>query len=228
MKKAQIIIFIIISILVASCGIVNVTFPESKHSIKQAEQMSDFISLNADQIKEMIFNDTTHYKFVVFYQNGCGACRMHMIYTYPLIRKQVDSNEVKWYFILANTGGIKKTDKLLNSVGLGNITKYYLRDNNPLFSSKNDNQLNNLTNYIFDSNPKVNDVFGTPANYIISKDNKLKKSYYIYKNKDIRIHTTDMYDILGKSLQEINFDKIDSVFIDWEPYYCTDKSCSIN
>lgn len=53
--------------------------------------------------------------------------------------------------------------------------------------------------------------------FIVSKDNKLKLSYYIYKGNKVRIHTTDMYDILNKSLEQIDFDKMDTTYLDYEP-----------
>ena len=46
-------------------------------------QKQDFIEcLNAEQLKEMIVSDTAHYKVVMIYSTGCGACSQHLQRTY--------------------------------------------------------------------------------------------------------------------------------------------------
>ncbi|MDO5759986.1 MAG: hypothetical protein Q4Q06_03055 [Bacteroidota bacterium] len=58
-----------------------------------------------------------------------------------------------------------------------------------------------------------------PTSFIVSKDNKLKLSYYVYKGNKIRVHATNMYEILDKNIEQIDFNNIDSIFLNYEPFY---------
>lgn len=220
MKKVRYLTVISLCLVIVSfigCMSVNFGFPETKKDIEMASQMKDYIPLTAKQLKKMILEDTTHYKFVIFYGTNCGPCVRNMIEVYPKILNKVGDTDVKWYYILESTAGIKGNDKLLKRVGLENITKYYLRDEDQRFNNKNFNNLNNIANYIFNTKVKVNDNWGIPTSFIVSKNNELKLSYYIYKGNEVRIHSTDMYDILNKSLEQIDFDKMDTVYLDYKP-----------
>lgn len=220
MKRIKYLIVVslcLVVVLFIGCASISVGFPETKKDIETASQMEDYIPLTVKKLKKIILEDTTHYKFVIFYGTNCGPCVKNMIEVYPKILNKVGDTEVKWYYIMESTAGIKGNDKLLKRVGLENITKYYLQDDDKRFNTKNFNNLNNIANYIFDTKIEVNDNWGIPTSFIVSKDNKVKLSYYIYKGNKVRIHTTDMYDILNKSLEQIDFDKMDTTYLDYEP-----------
>ncbi|MDO5759987.1 MAG: hypothetical protein Q4Q06_03060 [Bacteroidota bacterium] len=139
------------------CFSLKIGFSETKKDIKNASQMEGYVSLTVKDLKEIILKDTSHYKFVILYSNNCGPCVRNMLEVYPKILNKVGDKEVKWYYIMESTAGIKENKKLLERVGLENITKYYLRDDDERFSIRNFNRFNNIANYIFDTKIKVND-----------------------------------------------------------------------
>lgn len=139
MKRIKYLIVIylcLIMVLFVGCISLSVGVSETKKDIETASQMKDYIPLTAKKLKKIILKDTTHYKFVIFYGTNCGPCVKNMIEVYPKILNKVGDTEVKWYYIIESTAGIKGIDKLLKRVGLENITKYYLRDDDKRFSTK--------------------------------------------------------------------------------------------
>lgn len=84
-----------------------------------------------------------------------------------------------------------------------------------------------MANYIFENDSiKVNDFARLPTDFIISKDNKLKKTCYVYNNGIKRIYPTDLYDILDKRLYEIDFNKLDTLYMTYPAEgICTPDDC---
>jgi hypothetical protein len=187
---------------------------ETEKTIKLAKKKG-YKALTVKDIKKMLLNDTTHYKIVIFYSPCCGASEEHMARTYPKILKRVGKEKVKWYYVLDNTGGIVYNEDLRKNYGIDNFEKYYLHDSKfPLDNAG----FANIANYIFDKDDiKINDELGLPTNFIVSKDGKLLKSLFVYN--DVKaIHTTDLYSILDKDLEDLDFNKIDTVRIPYSKH----------
>ncbi len=114
-----------------------------------------------------------------------------MYYTYPLVYRQVGCKDVRWYFIMDNTGGIKYADEDLKRTGFDMFPKYYMYDTTAIYSDI-EYKLPNTANYIFDNdNLKINDKSKLPTNFIVSKDNRLKKTCWVYSNGEKRINPAD-------------------------------------
>lgn len=218
MKTKFVILLAVLSFTCISCKTPIVSFLsvcyETKETIKLAKEKG-YTAISANDLKKMLFNDTTHYKFVIIYSPCCGASEEHMKRTYPQILKKVGKEKVKWYYILDDSGGIKLDEDLRQRCGLTEFGKYYLHDSK--FSSDY-TSLTDLTNYIFSKEKvKINDDLGIPTNFIVSKDGKLLKSLFVYDDMKA-IHPTELYSIWGKNLKEINFNKIDTVRIPYSKH----------
>ncbi len=201
---------------------------ETNRTIRKATSYKNQTPLSAKELKSILTEDTTHYKFVVFYSPCCNPCYKHFRLTYPNIMNQYDTSQVVWYFILEDTGGMKYNEKFLKNLNV-HAKMYYFRDDTPEFSAKNENQWNNLANYIFtDSNNKIDDLYGVPVNFIINKEGKVKKSVFNYQNDIKRISTLDLYYIMNKSVMDLDFNSItDTIDLDYPPYVCTGDNCKV-
>lgn len=184
---------------------------ETKETIKLANKKG-YQALTAENFKKLLLDDTTHYKFVIIYSPCCGATVEHMVRTYPKVLKRVGKENVKWYYILDDSGGIMYDEDLRKKYGIDNFEKYYLHDSK--FSEEgNITSLTDIANYIFDKDEvKITDILGTPTNFIVSKDGKLLKCLFAYDDIEA-IHPTELYSIFDKDLEELDFNKIDTIRI---------------
>lgn len=126
------------------------------------------------------------------------------------------------------TSKVAPIDKNLKRTGWSRFLKYYMYDTTAVYSGED--KLTNTANYIFNNDDfKINDRLGTPTNFIVSKDNKLKKTRYMYSEEENRICPTILYEIKGKKLYEIDFDKLDTIYLNYpiEPQtqICTPDKC---
>ncbi len=221
----QLLVVFVVLCCFTSC--ITIIKPESEKTIKIAQSKPDYTGLTVDKLKEMLLSDTTHYKFVIFWGPGCGPCIQHMYYTYQNVYNRVGDKDVKWYFVLDDTGGIKHSDKDFKRTVWSRFPKYNMYDTTAVYSDY-ENKLTNTANYIFNNDDfKINDRLGTPTNFIVSKDNKLKKTYRVYSNGEKRIRPTDLYEIQGKKLYEIDFNKLDTLYLNFpeDPQICTPDKC---
>lgn len=225
MIKRKIYLLLSLTVLSLCCVSCIQLCIETSRSQKYAAKHSEFKALNADDLKRLLIDDTSCYKFVVFYSPCCGPCKEHMQLTYPGIIKSYDSKTVKWYFILEDTGGIKHVPNLLKQYNL-NVVPYYFSDKRKEFCTANENKWNNLINYIFPEGEKVNDAFDIPLNLIVDKHGRLLKSYKRY-SKEMRVYPRELYDIKDVDIRETDFLQMDTLDLDWEPYICTGKDCKL-
>jgi len=224
-NKSRLFLIIGISLfLFSSCQICI----ETPRTIRKAASYQNHIPLSAKELKSILTEDTTHYKFVVFYSPCCGPCIQHFRLTYPNVMNQYDTSQVVWYFILEDTGGIKHNEKFLRNLNV-RTKMYYFRDDTPEFSYKNENNWNNLANYLFNyTNHKIDDIFGIPVNFIVNKEGKVKNVIHKYPNGIKRISTLSLYDIMNKSVMDIDFNNItDTVDLDFPPYVCNGDNCKV-
>lgn len=144
---------------------------ETKNGKKITLKDTNQIPINVENLKNLLIEDTLHYKVVIIYSPCCGASRSHMHTTYKRMFLNTDST-VRFYFIVDNYVGIEYNESFLKESGIKPNIMYYLND------TFNLNKENNIVNYIFPSDNKVTGEFGVPISLIISKNNKLKKSLY--------------------------------------------------
>lgn len=231
LKKATLTLFLFgLIILVQSC---KICYPNRWN--RQYAEIMDYVEcLTAKKLKDMIVSDTSHYKIVVFWSPCCGPCLRHLKETYaPAYIKNRD--DVKFYFITENSGGIKYSRTTLNSFGINNDKVLCFIDDDPRFyyQDKNPNIqfFNNLANYIFTNGPKVSGLFGTPTEFIVSKDNRVLKSLVTTPTSGSAIVTTQLYEIDFDKIQEINFDSIYHLDLDFDLFefdsVCNDDFCPI-
>ncbi len=225
MKKANIIkLFLLIFVLALLffCFFAKIAIP-NRFNERYAKRHEDIKCITADQLKDTIISDTSHYKVVMIYSAGCGPCSLHLKLTYaPAYAKQRE--DVKFYFISESTGGIKYCRKELERNGLYNGKVLCLYDENPAFYNKRDNEdyniqtLNNLANYIFTNGPEVTGNFGLPCEYIISKDNRVLKQLVTTPTSGSAIETVPLHQIDIDSIHMIDFDSIHQLTLDYDKY----------
>ena len=68
-------------IALQSCIQVQIAIP-NRWNRRFAEKQDYIECLTADQLKEMMLTDTSHFKIVMLYSTGCGPCSEHLRRTY--------------------------------------------------------------------------------------------------------------------------------------------------
>lgn len=232
--KVQILATLLIMMLFQSC-VVQVAIPNRWN--ERYAKKHDFIEcLDADQLKHLIISDTTHYKIVMIYSTGCGSCMEHLKRVYaPAYSQQRD--DVKFYFISENTGGIRYCRDELERFGLYDGKVLCFLDDSPQFDNqskgKNANLqiLNNLTNHIFTNGSIVTGNFGLPCEYIVSKDNRVLKRLTTTPNSGSAIQTAQLWQIDFDNIQSIDFDSIYRLDLDFDLFEglntCDENQCPI-
>ena len=235
MMKTRIAIASIIMILCQSCLRVQVAIPNRWN--KRYAKNHDFIEcLDADQLKHLITSDTTHYKIVMVYSSGCGACMEHLRRTYaPAYARH--RGDVKFYFISESTGGIKYCREELERLGMYDGKVLCFLDENPQYNNQNQGKdanlqvLNNLTNHIFANGPEVNGNFGLPCEFIVSKDNRVLKRLTTTPNSGSAIETAQLWQIDFDNIQSVDFDSIYRLDLDFDRFerlnVCEGNQCPI-
>ncbi len=208
MRKTSILLFsIILSLVFQSCNLIwicnNTTYRK-----KTAHKYENQIPIKVEELKTMLYKDTTHYKVVIIYSPCCGACGSHMRTTYRNMLLHSDTT-IKFYFIVDDCGGIKYNEIFLQVCGIYPNKMYYFNDTFQI------NKGNNIVNYLFPSDDKVTGELGVPMSLIISKNNKLKKAMISIdygEEKRQYLKAMPLY-----YLPSYDFDKIDFDIIDIEP-----------
>ena len=227
-RMKKILLIFIICMISTSCA--HVCIP-SKKNVRYA-QSNDYIEcIDAEDLKALITSDTTKYKIVVFYSVCCGPCMRHFEETYsPAYNKYSDS--INFYFINYKTGGVRYAREHLEQYGLFDGKALCFLDlENPDFHYDNIQYLNNIANYVFDSEPKINGNFGTPCEFIISKDNNVLKQLTTTPTSGSAFTTMQLWQIEIDKINEINFDSIYRQDIEFDLFnelpVCTDEHCPI-
>lgn len=210
-----------------SCNSVQICI-ETKRKIRISDVYVNQIPLTVKELKELITQDTTHYKVVVFYSPCCGPCIEYMKTDYKKAYHSCDTT-VKFFFVLNDCGGLKYNEDFLSSSGVNPEKMYYIRDTSKSFYYKtSENRMINIVNYIFDPQPQINRNLGVPTTCIVSKDNRLRLIQTVKINEN---DTTVLYSPYNLSLlndydfSKIDFDKIETVVIKNDSV-CSSKVCS--
>lgn len=201
--------FIIISIFYISCL-------NNKNGFNREKQINIF----ATDIKSIIYNDTSHYKILIFFNPNCGVCHKHFNVFYKNAFLKFKDDVI--FFFIADQ---KYTSKYNESIFIENgmdIDKFYcIVDTNWLFYEKNEKRFTNLINFLFPSEKYV-ESYGIPISLIINKNNTLKIQKCKYKNDSIvRYRPFPIHDLINYDISKIDFSLIEDTIIclDYEyPY----------
>ncbi len=201
----------------------------NKRNIRYAIKHNDIECLDANALKTLITSDTTKYKIVIFYSTCCGPCVRHFEETYhTAYAKHNDS--INFYFIHNNTGGIQLSREHLERYGMydGKVL-CFLDLENADFHYDNIQYLNNISNHVFKSGPKINGNFGTPCEFIVNKDNKVLKQHTTTPTSGSAITTMALWQIEIDKINEIDFDSIYQNDLDFDLFdnlqICIDEFC---
>ena len=246
MKK--VIYSLLILLLFNSCGLIRICIERPK-DIANAYKYTDQIPLSAESMKQLIAEDTAHYKVFVFFSHCCGPCIEQMRLTYSKLWN-ADTANVRWYFVLDNTCCLKYDNtRFLQYFGINTPYMYYLHDDDPRFNILSDDGFLNLAQYVFSKQPELEDVInGIPNLFIVNPQGRLKLEYHqyadgttvvgnmdclaglVYKDYYITYPNLIPYDTLGR-IQGIDFNQLDTV--DWSCFgnynrkakICTPNGC---
>ena len=216
-----------------SCGLVEICYP-NRWNERYAKSHGDIECLSALQLKEMLVSDTSHYKIVMIYSPCCGPCLEHLRRIYaPAFA--MHRSDVTFYLINENTGGIKYCRDELQRLGLYDGKVLCFLDDNPDFDNQNQGKnlnpqiLNNLANFLFSNGPAVSGNFGTPCEFIVSKDNRVLKRKVTTPSSATAIQTAQLWQIDFDHIQDINFDSVYHIEFDFEAFeglpVCDDNHC---
>lgn len=193
----------------------------NERMIKKSSKYTDHIPLTATDFRNMIKNDTSHYKIVVIYSQCCGPCKEQMRDIYIPMYKALDTSECRMYFVLENCGSLPWNADYMENYNIKDF--YYLRDDAPMFKEDNEHRLTNIVNYATQPKMAFIDCNYVPLTLIINKEGKIKESAQIYN--DMTILTTyslwKMVAIDSLSVQDLDYDKIDTVIINDNNNYYT-------
>lgn len=190
--KNTVVILVFISLILTACSSIQICIP-NKNNLRYAQRHENIKFMTVEQIKELIQKDTINYKVLIIYSPCCGPSLQHFRETYSKAYKE-SSEDVKFYFFMDNTGGIRYAQEMMDNYGFGQEPIYCIVDNSPEFSNDNENRMNNITNYLFPSNKPVTENYGVPCNFIISKDNKLLKQKMVHPNGS-GVYSKGLYEI---------------------------------
>lgn len=184
-------------------------------SSHQSDEKTQPIALTLDDIKALITDDTLHYKVFVFYSPFCEPCQQHFKLTYAYAVQNIDTNKVKFYFVMdryypSNSGTIN-----FDSLGIS-YPLYYLDDMKNDFSYYNENRWNNIANSLFVGQPFFDDLYGIPVNFIVNKRGMVKCCVHSYDDTLFRRASESLYEINDK-IDKINFNDIDTIILHFKP-----------
>ncbi len=220
MKFLKILLITTLCLLSGCDNIVRICI-ETPKRIEEASQYTDQIPITAEELKQLIVKDTSHYKIIVLYSVCCGHCLDMFNRTYSHMWQNSDTSQIKWYFIQDDCGGVKWNAEFLTKFGI-NTDMYYMKDTLPEFKTYTENRINNLINYIIPSSEStVDNMFGIPTNIIINKKGVAKIKKIKYKNNILRTSTYSLpyyekHDTIPPTLhflQNMDFTKTDTFCI---------------
>ena len=200
-------------LFITACSSIQVCIP-NKNNLRYAQRHENIVCMTVDQIKELVQKDTDNYKVIIVYSPCCGPSLRHFRETYSKAYRE-RPQDVKFYFFMDNTGGIRYAQEMMDDYGFGLEPIYCIVDDSAEFSNDNENRMNNITNYLFPSNKPVTENYGVPCDFIISKDNKLLKQKMIHPS-GAGLYSKGLYEIDIRNIHSIDFDVITEIKVDWD------------
>ncbi len=211
-----------VCLLLAGCGTIQMCFERPK-DIRNVHKYPEQMQLTATDLKEIV-SDTSRFKVITIYSTCCRFCHYRFPKIDPLFWKNEDSSQVSFYYVLNDTSPMKYAEQYRYKFHLpGPI--YYSLDTIAEFANLiggkkyHPEKWNNITNYVFPGQGPFLDCYYVPATWIVNKHGTVKRAWYIAIT-----HTQDGQDSIIEqqfrtlsledlkcSVQEIDFDKIDTV-----------------
>ena len=177
---AIVMIMLLASVLLSACGHIIYSCKVTPKRIEEANRTGQ-TPLTVDKLKHIIMDDTTHNKIVVFYSACCGPCIYEMKNVLSKFYDK-DTARTRWYFVQEDCGGVPISVGAMKKVGIES-EMYYILDDKPEFSPDNYERFNNMTNYIFALEQKVNGAYGIPFSYVVDKHGHLKTTRLFISDK---------------------------------------------
>ncbi len=201
-------------------SLVRVCYPSEKLLREAETKYTDHTPLNADDLRHILVDDTTHYKIVVIYSYCCGPCHEAMPTVYVPLMKSLDTARCRMYFILDDCGSLPWNADYLAQYGI--TTRYYMRDADTLFRWRmadgkltNMHNWTNIANYALQPRRAFTDCNGVPLTLVVSPDGCVKQVLEQYNNcswmtaYDLRVMVRD-----SLTVYDLDFDRIDTVRYD--------------
>lgn len=222
MKKFYILVSVAIIIVVLTTNCFHSRYSlikdcrPNERVIKNSSKYTDHTPLTASDLRNMLKNDTSHYKIVIIYSYCCGPCREYMRDIYIPIYKTLDTSEYKMYFVLDNCGSLPWNADYMREYGIEDL--YYFRDDDSMFYEKTRYNLENIINYVTQPKIAFNSCSGLPKTLLIDKDGNIKQLVEVYNNTVV-ITPYDLWNMVNidyLTINDLNYDKIDTNVYDSE------------
>lgn len=183
-----------------------------------SEKGIKYISIDVTELKNLILNDTTHYKVLFFYSTACGCCHKHFSLFYSNALKNFNK-DVKIYFLPESKVNNFYNDKLfLKDKHIYNGTIYYLKDTNECYDINNKRTIN-IINNIFNSKTHIESL-GLPTSVIVSKSNIIKiRECHFLNDSIIRFVPCQIHELKNFNLNNLNFNKIEDTILEIDHIY---------
>ena len=198
-------------------SIIRVCYP-TKKLIKKSVEYTDHIPLTAHRLRNMLENDTTHYKIVVIYSVCCGPCNVKMENVYAPMYKSLDTSVCRMYFVLDDCGSLPWNADYMAQYGVKDL--YYLRDDDPMFheNMRLKHRQTNIINYATQPKAAFTSVDGVPITLIIDPKGRVKQLYTKYSNGTgyMSEYSLDMLKMDSLTVQNLNYEKIDTISVGYE------------
>lgn len=147
----------------------------------------DLIPLRVADLREMLQADTSHYKLVVVYNVGCGACEEYITQKCQPYACRLDSDRMRVFYIHMYAGGLEYVKPFWDSCGLHPADYYYFRDDSIPYLAhgrhRNANRLKNIVEDVYGVSITSNLNWSSHA-WLSDKHNRLKLQYVEDKNPD--------------------------------------------
>lgn len=225
MKKFYILVSVAIIIVVLTTNCFHSRYSlikdcrPNERVIKNSSKYTDHTPLTASDLRNMLKNDTSHYKIVIIYSYCCGPCREYMRDIYSPMYKALDTSECRMYFVLDDCGSLPWNADYMKNYNIKDF--YYLRDDDPMFKEGNEHRLTNIANYATQPKMAFTHCYYVPLTLIINKEGKIKQAVEIYN--DMTISTAyrlwKMVNIDSLTVQDLDYDKIDTIVLNGNHSY---------
>ncbi|MBO7258866.1 MAG: hypothetical protein J6U94_02225 [Paludibacteraceae bacterium] len=218
MKKSLFIIILIATL--ASCSMV-MDCRETSTTYMEATTYPNCTPVTVNEFAQILNTDTTHYKIVFFACSGCGSEIWETFTTSQMLTQNIDTNQVRIYYLLAHTGGLKHFAKEQENINFYPKQMFYLRDS--IYFTPNWDYSKDRTKQILTTlYPNASDLSKTdyiPYTFISDKENTFKKAYvvrYHHKTNEVineGIEPLDVRVILkeGQQIENLNCNTVDTI-----------------
>lgn len=188
-----------------------------KKFIYSPQWYPDLCPVTMNDFRAILQSDTCEYKIVIVYdQQPLEKMLIRNLYV-DYIQKQQLNHSVSTYYVATDCGGLVTCQKYLKRCKVPTTTMYYFRDSLPDFIGlgkfANPERLNNRVKFLFENAQSCNAAWQEQT-WIVDRRNYVKMAEYQFDTADSisnGIAPIRLRDILKYSLDELNFDVIDTL-----------------